>query len=327
MQQSLGLIIPQRASTFGAATVPELLALAPLAEQSGLFDTLWVGDSLTSKARTDSLAFLGAMAGMTSTMRLAVGCMASFTVRDPALFAYQWASLDQVSQGRMLLAVCNGLQKIGAASEIEGSHFGGVKDKERPARLEEYLDLIRQLWTGEPVTFHGTYVNYEDLTILPRPVQDPPPAWISGNPPVGPAAHKVLRRVATKADGLLSTQIRPGYIGEITAMLGEHLDQAGRDVAGFPVGAYHSVNIGPDPEACLDEAHSFFGNYYGPMFDRAGAASITAYGTPEDCAEQLRVLLDEGVSHIAIRIASWHQREQFDLLTDKVLPLLNEATA
>ena len=319
---SLGLIIPQRAAMMGVADMPELLALAPMAEQSGLFDTLWVGDSLTSKPRADSIAVLGALAGMTSSLRLAVGCMASFPVRDPAVFAYQWASLDQVSGGRMLLAVCNGLQKIGAASEIEGRHFGEVPDKERVHRLEEYLDLVRRLWTGEPVTFHGRFAHYDDITILPRPVQDRPPVWISANPPIGPASDKVLRRVATRADGLLTTRGRPGYIADLTGLLGERLADAGRDIGAFPVGAYHSVNIGADADACLDEAHRCFGEYYGPMFDREGAASITAYGTPEQCAEQLRAVIGEGVTHLALRVAAWRQREQLDLLIDKVLPLL-----
>lgn len=86
---SLGLIIPQRASMFGVGALPELLQMAPVAEQSGLIDTVWVGDSLTSKARPEAMACLGALAGLTSSVRLAVGCLASFPVRDPALFAYQ----------------------------------------------------------------------------------------------------------------------------------------------------------------------------------------------------------------------------------------------
>lgn len=320
---SFGLIIPQRAALFGVAELPELLRLAPAAEQSGFFDAVWVGDSLTSKARADSIACLSALAGMTSRLRLAVGCMASFPVRDPAQFAYQWASLDEISGGRALLAVCNGLQKRGQASEIEGRHFGGVPDRERVARLEEYLDLVRQLWTGQPVTFHGRFAHYDDITVLPRPVQRPLPVWISANPPAGPAAERVLRRVAAKSDGLLTVRARPGYIADTRAELSGHLTAAGKDPAAFPVAAYHSINIGPDPEACLDEALRFFDNYYGEgFFDRDGAAAMTAVGSPEQCVQQLRDVIDEGVTHLALRLASWSQREQLDLLIDKVLPAL-----
>ena len=320
---SFGLIIPQRAALFGVADLPQLLRLAPQAEQSGFFDTVWIGDSLTSKARADSIACLGALAGMTSRLRLAVGCMASFPIRDPAQFAYQWASLDELSGGRMLLAVCNGLQKRERASEIEGAHFGGVPDKQRAARLEEYLDLVRQLWTGQPVSFHGQFAHYDDITILPTPVQQPCPVWISANPPAGPAAERVIKRVATKSDGLLTVRARPGYIADTRRQLDEQLVAAGRDPGAFPVAAYHSINIGPDPEACLDEARRFFDNYYGPgMFDRDGAAAMTAVGSPEQCAQQLRAVIDEGATHVGLRLASWNQQGQFDLLIDKVLPAM-----
>lgn len=320
---SFGLIIPQRAALFGVAELPELLRLAPLAEQSGFFDTVWIGDSLTSKARADSIACLGALAGMTSRLRLGAGCMASFPVRDPAQFAYQWASLDQISGGRMLLAVCNGLQKRGGASQIEGAHFGGVPDKERAARLEEYLDLVRQLWSGQPVTFHGWFAHYDDITIQPTPAQQPCPVWISANPPAGPAAERVIRRVATKSDGLLTVRTRPGYIAAMRGQLDERLVAAGRDPGTFPVAAYHSINIGPDRKACLDEAQRFFDHYYGEgMFDRAGAAAMTAVGSPEECAQQLRAVIDEGAMHVALRMASWNQREQLELVINKVMPAL-----
>jgi alkanesulfonate monooxygenase SsuD/methylene tetrahydromethanopterin reductase-like flavin-dependent oxidoreductase (luciferase family) len=320
---SFGLIIPQRASMFGVGPVRELLDLAPVAEESGLFDTVWVGDSLTSKSRPESLACLGVLAGTTSALRLAVGCLASFAVRDPALFACQWASLDQVSGGRTLLAVCNGLQKKDGASEREGRDFGGVPDRQRPARVEEYIGLLRQLWTGEPVDFDGRFAHYEGIQILPRPVQDPCPIWISANPPPGRAATRVLRRAATLSCGLLTSRGAPGYIASIRQVLDGELRAAGRDPGSFPVAAYHSINIGPDREECLAEARRFFDNYYGEgVFGREAAQAMTAIGTPEECVAQLRTVRDEGATHIALRLASWRQREQLDLLIGKVLPAL-----
>jgi alkanesulfonate monooxygenase SsuD/methylene tetrahydromethanopterin reductase-like flavin-dependent oxidoreductase (luciferase family) len=320
---SIGLIIPQRGALFGVGELPDLLRLAPAAEQSGFFDAVWVGDSLTSKSRAESIACLSAIAGMTSTVRLGVGCMATFSVRDPALFAYQWATLDALSGGRTLLAVCNGLQKRDEASEREGAHFGGVPDKERVLRLEEYVGLVRQLWTGEPITFHGRFAHYDDIMILPRPVQQPCPIWISANPPSGPAAVRVVKRVAAISDGLLTIRTRPGYISDIRRMLDAQLLESGRDPSTFPLGAYHNVNIGADAEKCLDEAMNFYDAYYGAgTFDRTGAASMSAVGPADQCAEQLRAVVAEGVTHLSLRIASWSQREQLDTLVEKVLPAL-----
>jgi alkanesulfonate monooxygenase SsuD/methylene tetrahydromethanopterin reductase-like flavin-dependent oxidoreductase (luciferase family) len=319
--RSFGLIIPQRAAMFGVSSLPDLLRLAAVVDQEPLFDTVWVGDSLTSKARAESLSCLGALAGMTERVRLAVGCMASFPVRDPALFAYQWASLDEVSQGRMLLAVCNGLQKRDGASEKEGGHFGQVADKHRAARLEEFMDLVRELWTGKPVTFHGRFADYEEIQILPRPVQDPCPIWISANPPAGPMAERVYRRVATKSDGLLSVRSAEGYVSSVRTQLDEALHAAGRDPGSIPLAVYHSVNIGPDREKCLDEAQRFMDLYYGEgTFGRETVSAMTATGTVDECIDQLRSVQDEGADHVALRIASWSQREQLDQLIEHVLP-------
>src|SRR5207253_1772232 len=75
---------------------------------SGAFDAVWVGDSLLAKPRLESIALLSALSAITKKVRLAVGCMATFPHRHPALLAQQWASLDVISNGRAWLAVCLG---------------------------------------------------------------------------------------------------------------------------------------------------------------------------------------------------------------------------
>src|SRR5262245_24267078 len=117
---SFGLTLPQRGVLFGAITVEQMLGMARDVDADPLFDSLWVGDSLLAKPRPDSVALLGALAAATRRVKLGAGCMASFPVRDPLIFAYQWATLDVLSGGRMLLAACTGIvaggAKIGRAS-------------------------------------------------------------------------------------------------------------------------------------------------------------------------------------------------------------------
>jgi len=79
-----------------------------LAEKSGVFESVWVGDSLIHKPRLEAVVLLSAIAARTQKVRLGTICMASFPLRHPVLLAIQWASLDQVSKGRTLLAVCIG---------------------------------------------------------------------------------------------------------------------------------------------------------------------------------------------------------------------------
>lgn len=318
---TFGFTIPQRGATFGLGTLPELLRLGAAAAESQHIDTLWVGDSFTSRARADSITCLAALAGMTERVRLAVGCMATFPVRDPALFAYQWASLDQASGGRALLAVCNGLQP-GGASAAEGRHLGGVPDKERAPRLEENISLVRQLWTGDTISFDGRFHSYTDITIETTPVQDPCPIWITANPgTVGANREKIFRRVATLADGYQTVSMEPGALRTALADLRVQLAAAGRDLENFPIGVYHNITIGSSREDCLDEARRFALDYYGPGFMSGPAlASMTAAGTPDDCITDLRELIDGGATHIALRLTSYDQSGQLVRLVDEVLP-------
>ena len=317
---TFGLIIPQRGSLFGLGALRDILRLGVRAEECELIDALWVGDSFTSKSRPDSVTCLGALAGMTERVRLAVGCMATFPVRDPALFAYQWATLDQVSCGRALLSVCNGLQP-GGASAAEGRHLGGTLDKDRAARLEENIELCRRLWTGEPISFEGRFVSYEDIQVLPTPLQDPCPIWITANPGQGAARERILRRIATLGDGFQTVTMTPGALSALRDELAEHLGAAGRSIDGFPIGVYHNINIGPSADDCFAESQRFAVDYYGPGFMSGPAlAEMTATGTPDECVASLRALIDDGATHIALRLTSYDQDKQLTRLIDDVLP-------
>src|SRR5437773_2317544 len=105
---SFGLTLANRGVIIGAVTVSELFDMAKRGEDSGAFDAVWVGDSLLAKPRLESITLLSALAVVTKKVKLAVGCMATFPQRHPALLAQQWASLDVISAGRSWLAVCLG---------------------------------------------------------------------------------------------------------------------------------------------------------------------------------------------------------------------------
>lgn len=323
MTVSFGITIPQRGAFIGVAPLPDLLTLAVRAEESGLFDSVWVGDSLTAKPRPESLTMLGALAGMTDRLRLGVGCMASFPVRDPATFAYQWATLDQISEGRMVLAACSGIVSAAGASADEGRNFGGVRDVDRPLRMVENMEICRRLWRGETLDFEGSFTTYSQLKIEPTPVQDPCPIWIAANPAPGRYWERSLRRVATVADGFQTCVMAPGVLRAMCDEVSTHLVEAGRDPSTFPVMAYHNVNIGPDRSACLTESQDFLDAYYGPVFTEDATRSWTAAGPPEACIEQLQELIDQGATEITLRCTSFDQAGQFQRLVDEVLPALS----
>jgi len=318
-----GLTLPQRGVFFGLTTASEMLTLAASADANPLFGSVWVGDSLGAKPRPDSIALLGALAGVTRRVTLGVGCMASFPVRDPLVFAYQWATLDLISNGRMLLAACTGLV-AGGASAREGARWG-VTDRERADRLVENIEICRRLWSEERVTFKGRFRSFEDVTLEPRPVQQPCPIWIASNPRpplAGAGLERALRRVAQHADGWMTTRLAPGLAGNNWSSIARYLKDAGRDPDTFPTMAYHNVNLNPDRQAALEESKRFLDAYYGPVFSPQMVEAWTAAGTPAECVEHLRGLFAEGPKSVTLRITSWRQAEQFARLVDEVLPHL-----
>ena len=190
MQAKFGLSLSNRAVLFGWATLADLLDAAQMAEQSGYFHGVWVGDNLLSKPRAEAIVTLSAIAARTHQVKLGTICLASFPLRDPILLAIQWASLDLLSQGRTILAVCNG------GSALDGPPFAhelevmGVKSHERVGRVVEGMTILRRLWSEARVTHQGKYYRFTDVELLPKPVQQPVPIYMA----INPREARVMRR-------------------------------------------------------------------------------------------------------------------------------------
>src|SRR5262249_15693485 len=175
-----GLTLPNRGVMLGLTTPAELLQLADRAEASGIFDSVWVGDSLFAKPRLDALTLLAAIAGRTRRLRLGPACLASFPLRNPLVFAYEWASLDRIAEGRTVLIVCAG---GGSAGEWRAeARAVGVPVAERQRRLEEHVTMLRRLWSEDRVTHRGQFFQFENVTLEPKPFQQPCPIWLANNP-------------------------------------------------------------------------------------------------------------------------------------------------
>jgi alkanesulfonate monooxygenase SsuD/methylene tetrahydromethanopterin reductase-like flavin-dependent oxidoreductase (luciferase family) len=147
-----GLSLPNRGVLFGATSVDELLALSEQVDASGAIDSIWVGDSLFAKPRLESLVLLSSIAARTRRVRLGTCCLSTFPLRDPLFLAAQWAALDHVSAGRMILGACVGgsqprekaeadraLRRVGLIAE------GWMTDNTPVARFRERWELIRRV--------------------------------------------------------------------------------------------------------------------------------------------------------------------------------------
>jgi alkanesulfonate monooxygenase SsuD/methylene tetrahydromethanopterin reductase-like flavin-dependent oxidoreductase (luciferase family) len=309
---------------FGATSVDELLALSEQAETSGAFDSIWVGDSLFAKPRLESLVLLSAIAARTRRVRLGTCCLSTFPLRDPIFLAAQWAALDQVSHGRMVLGACIGgsLPREKAEAEFGAFH---VPLSERAPRLEEGMTILRRLWTEDHVTHDGRFYRFRDLTLEPKPVQKPsPPIWIATNPkPELTKAHvmdRAIRRVGLIADGWMTDNTPVARFKERWELIRQVAREAGRPADRMESALHLMVNINDDRSAAFEEAVKFLHTYYSPAMTREYVESWLAYGPPGAVVEKIRAYVEAGCTTPILRFASWDQKGQLTRAIDEIMP-------
>jgi alkanesulfonate monooxygenase SsuD/methylene tetrahydromethanopterin reductase-like flavin-dependent oxidoreductase (luciferase family) len=322
---AFGLTLPNRGVMLGLTTPAQLLELADRAEASGVFDSVWVGDSLFAKPRLDALTLLAAIAGRTRRVRLGPACLATFPVRNPLVFAYEWASLDRIAEGRTILIVCAG---GGSAGDWEAeARAVGVPVAERQRRLEEHVTILRRLWSEERVTHQGQFFRFEDVTLEPKPLQQPCPIWLANNPwtirPEPARIERALRRVARFADGWQTHSLRPEIFAEYWDTIRRYTREEARDPDRLGNCYYHNINVNEDREAALAETKRFLDRYYSIDYTRARIEAWTALGSPQECVESLRRFRGIGMERITLRLTSWDQIGQLERVIREVLPYVN----
>jgi alkanesulfonate monooxygenase SsuD/methylene tetrahydromethanopterin reductase-like flavin-dependent oxidoreductase (luciferase family) len=318
-----GLTLPNRGVLFGATTPQQLLDIARRADQSGLWNTIWVGDSLVAKPRLESITLLSAIAAVTEHVRLGPACLASFTTRHPVQLAIQWASLDLIAKGRTVLCVC-----LGGAGNGDWGTEARILEIERSQRLprfEEGIQTLRELWTQERVNHHGQVWNFENYELLPKPLQKPcPPIWIANNPhTVGGddrALERSFRRVARLADGWMTHSVTPAEFQRRWARVQEYAQEEGRTLADESTCLYHNINVNPNEDAAMAETKKFLDLYYAANFTPERIREWCALGSVDQCVDQLRAWKGSGMGEITMRLCSWDQEKQFDRVVNEVLP-------
>jgi alkanesulfonate monooxygenase SsuD/methylene tetrahydromethanopterin reductase-like flavin-dependent oxidoreductase (luciferase family) len=321
------LLLPNQSVSFGATTPSEMLDMAELAEASEGFDSVFVGDNLFARPRLESIVLLSAVAARTRRVRLGVACMASFPLRNPIMLASQWAALDNVSEGRTILAACLGAGEFGANFNREYQAFD-IDPQDRIARLEEGIAVLRTLWTQAPASFAGKFFKFDELSVHPQPVQKPcPPIWIANNP-LGrgkPAiVQKAFERVGKLADGWMSVGVTPEQFGSSWQTIRSIANAAGRDSERMESCLYYSINIGENEESAYAESQKFLSAYYrAPSAISMSTIKLwVAGGPPERCAEKIREFVDAGAQTVSLRFTSYDQPNQIRRFIDEVLPLL-----
>lgn len=319
-----GLTLPNRGVVTGATTVPEMLEVAQWADSGG-WDSVWVGDSIFAKPRLDALVLLGALAATTRRVRLGPACFASTPLRNALVLAYQWASLDLLSGGRSIFVACQGQPEPGGGAFDQEWGAFQIEPGSRMRRMEEAIEIMRLTSSREHVDYDGQYYKFRDLTVLPRPVQQPIPIWVVSNPNMRMRRNveSGFKRVARLGDGWMTTGKTPEDLRKSVAMIRGYGREIGRDLGpGFEICLYYNINVNEDREAALAESKRFLDSYYTVDYPREFLEMWVALGSPAQCIENLRRFIDAGATTITLRLAGYDQKRQFKRVTEEVLPAL-----
>jgi alkanesulfonate monooxygenase SsuD/methylene tetrahydromethanopterin reductase-like flavin-dependent oxidoreductase (luciferase family) len=323
---NFGITLSNRGVLVGLAGARDLLALADAVEASPALDSVWCGDALFVNRRLDALTLLAAVAGRTERVLIGPACMGSFALRNPLVFAYEWASLDVLSNGRTRLVACAG-GGAGPLWETESVALG-IAPGERRKRMIENMRVLRHLWTRDNEPFAGEFTTFANVTLEPKPVQSPCPIWLATNAERlsrGQAdsggSDAALGRVGTLADGWMTHSVSPEGFRRSWDFILEVGRANGRDMAGFDNVLYHHVNVNDDKDAALADSKRFLDLYYSADYGRERLEAWLTYGPPRDCIAHLQRYAASGCRRITFRISTMGDpMAQLRRLVEEVLP-------
>ena len=217
-----GLLMPH----FGEhATRENLIKGAQMAEKLG-FDSLWCRDHMVfhphgmegqDRTHVDPMVTMGLLASVTDKVILGTGSLIPY--RHPINAALALSSLEFVAgRGRV---ICG----MGLGTFHHEFVAAGMGDIDRRELIPEQVDVFRKLWTGETISHHGKYYQFDDIDIHPVPKQvSDIPIWYTGNTPAS------VRRAIEYCDGWMPGRISLKTFAKRTKQLAERAEQAGRDV-------------------------------------------------------------------------------------------------
>lgn len=212
----------------------------------------------------DPVASMGFLAGATEQIRIGTSVLV-LPYRSPLVLAAEVATIDRLSEGRVILGV-------GAGWMDEEFDALAVPKRERGARTDEYLEVLRTLWAGGNASFEGRFVSFRDMELASAPhTSGGPPIWIGGNSP--PA----LRRAGVLGDGWMGFEVFLDGVPSSRKIIEEAARGARRD----PGAIVLSVRRGLLPPF---EVSNF-------LPERRSVA-----GSPKQVAAEIRAYEDEGVS-------------------------------
>jgi alkanesulfonate monooxygenase SsuD/methylene tetrahydromethanopterin reductase-like flavin-dependent oxidoreductase (luciferase family) len=294
-QVNFGVLLPTREAIMSARADPSgLYRIAERAEALG-FHSVWVGDSLTARPRIDALTTLAAIGARTQRVRLGTAIFLA-ALRHPILLAYQLASLDWITGGRVDLGVGYGRPKEPAAEhEFE---ILGLDPSARMKMSEELVQVMRRLWRENDVSHDGKFSRFEHVTIEPKPIQPGGvPIWLASN-----NVEPGLKRVARLADAWINNIKSPDLFGECWQKIQDYAAAAGRKPESIQSGIYFTLAAG-GKEAVI-EGQQFLAQYYNRSYEAVANAMLCVTGSWDEVIDWTEKYIEAGARTVVLRFAA-----------------------
>ena len=274
------------------------------------YESFWIADHAL-KTRLDPLTTLSAVGQVTSHLRLGTAVMV-LPYRGPYVTAKAAVTVDVLSNGRLMLGVGIGdLFHEFEALEIDRKIRGRLSD--------ERLEIIRRFLNEEHVSHRGEFHQFEDVTLLPRPVQIPHlPIWLGGHWDKG-FAPGVVKRTGRFADGFIPTYTPVAEYQVAQQAISAHAQAKGREDDCVEWGVMLWSYIGDDNDGRRKGIDA--------MKQRMGLAEVdleqgTCIGSAAQCIESIERYADIGITQFLLSVVSppGEMAAQYERLAEEVLP-------
>lgn len=274
--------------------------------EAGGVDSLWQTDRIVSRTPVlESMTAMAALAGRTRRIKFGMNVV-SLAFRDPVLLAKQCATIDVLSEGRLLPAF-----GIGSPLSPEWKALG-LDTATRGRRTDEGLEIIGRLWREESVSFAGRFTTLDQAGILPRPVQRNLPMWVGGS------SEAAIRRAGRYGTGWIAGAEAPEEAGRIARAIGAAAIAAGRRIDDDHYGAGFPFHFGRPDDPALRGVQEAFRKRTGR--DPAGYFAI---GDAETILGHVAAYVAAGISKFILRpLATGDEAmvAQTRMLIETVLP-------
>ncbi len=279
------------------------------------FESVWVWDHILLGVEPhfpilESLTLLTAVAARTRKIKLGTGVLV-LPLRNPLVLAKQLSSIDQISNGRLVVGMASGWYK----REFDAV---GVPFEKRGKIMDQNIDIITRLWTEDMVRAeYGSY-NLRNSVMFPKPVQQPRPSIL-----IGGYVDRVLKRAGVKGDGWLTYFYTPETFTRSWEKVCRFAKEAGRDPDALESTNQLPIMVGKSRAEVEEPMNEWLRTEWDYAAWSDSTANSAIMGDVDECVEQLQAHVATGVNRL-IFVPYKYEMAQVEILANEIIPRLRE---